>query len=132
MGWAGRRQMRRSSPVENPAAAHANATQASSLGLHQMFVFVFELPARFGMRGIDNDAFHRAHDHALRLIVMADAFGAQRGIDDVELLAKRNRLVRADGFADVAVDAGIEDLEGHAGLVYMGRLELSGTAVMRG
>jgi hypothetical protein len=85
-----------------------------------MGVFVVQLLVRFGVRGVDNDAFDRTHDHALRFVMMTDAFGAQRRIDDVELLAKRNRLVRADGFADVAVDAGIEDLERHAGQVYMG------------
>jgi hypothetical protein len=86
-----------------------------------MCVFIFELLARFGVRGVDDDAFHWTYDHALRLVVVTDAFGAQRRIDDVVLLAKRNRLVRADWFADVAIDAGIEDLQGHAGLVYMGR-----------
>jgi hypothetical protein len=85
-----------------------------------MGVFVLQLLVRFGVRGVDDDAFDRTHHYALRFVMVTDALSAQRRIDDVVLLAKRNRLVRADWFADVAVDAGVEDLEGHARQVYMG------------
>jgi hypothetical protein len=73
-----------------------------------------QLFLRFGVRRIRVDAFDRAHHHALRLVEMADAFGAQRGIDHVDVRPLRDRLVRARRFADVAVDAEFVDLQRHA------------------
>src|SRR5690606_9128004 len=46
-------------------------------------------------------------------VVVADAFGAQGGVDDVDLLALGDGAVGAFGFADVAVDAVVGDLQGH-------------------
>jgi hypothetical protein len=40
---------------------------------------------------------------------MTDAFGAQIRIDFVDFVARRYRLVRALGFADIAVDALVGD-----------------------
>src|SRR5690606_25680972 len=70
----------------------------------------------FGFRvlRIGIDAFHRADHRALRLVEVADAFGAAGGIDDVDLLALADRMVRARGLADVAVDAEFVDPERHA------------------
>jgi len=57
----------------------------------------------------ERDAVHRTHLLALRLIVVADAFGAQVRVDDVDIRALRNRAVRALGLAHVAIDAFIGD-----------------------
>ena len=65
------------------------------------------------LRGIEDDALDRTHLDTLRRFVVADAFGAERGRDLVDLPAFRDRPVRTDGLADVAVDAEIGDLEGH-------------------
>src|SRR5690606_21695293 len=73
------------------------------------------------MFGIGVDALDRAHGHALRLVEMADAFGAQRRVDHVDRFALRNRPVRAYRLADVAVDAELVDLQGHARIVRAAR-----------
>ena len=80
-----------------------------------------QLRLGFGNIGIGIDALDRAHHHALRLVEMADALGAARRIDDVDLFALRNRLVRTRRLADVAVDAERIDLQGHADIVVTGR-----------
>src|ERR1700754_1678648 len=80
---------------------------------HQVFVLQHELFARFHVVGIVRDALDRTDLDALRVVEVADAFGAQVRIDHVVLLAQRDGLVRAHGFADVAVDAGVEDDQGH-------------------
>jgi hypothetical protein len=54
---------------------------------------------------VDRDALDRAHLHALRLVKVPHTFGATVRVDLVELLAHRDRLVRALGLADIAVDA---------------------------
>lgn len=59
----------------------------------------------FGFLDAQGDAIHRAHLLALRLIVVADAFGAKIGVDDVNLLALGDGAVRALGLAYVAIDA---------------------------
>jgi hypothetical protein len=46
-------------------------------------------------------------------VEVADALGALVRIDDVDLRALRDRLVRAFGLADVAVDALVGDDQGH-------------------
>jgi hypothetical protein len=62
---------------------------------------------------VKRDAFDRAHLHALGLLKMAHAFGAPPGINDVEVRAHGNGLVGALGLADIAIDAGIGDHQGH-------------------
>ena len=47
---------------------------------------------RLDVRRIDRDALDRAHLHALRLVEVADALGAARRVDQVDLLAHRDRL----------------------------------------
>src|SRR5690606_14842587 len=61
---------------------------------------------------VERDAIHRADLLALWLVVMADAFGAQVGVDDVDFLALGDRAIRALGLADVAVDAVVGDYQG--------------------
>src|SRR5690554_926143 len=72
----------------------------------------------FGFRvvRVGVDALDRTHFHALRLVEMADALGAQRGIDHVNGFALRDRPVGTDRFADVAVDAELVDPERHMAL----------------
>src|SRR6478735_5978858 len=69
----------------------------------------------FALRGhrIRADAFDGADDDALRFIVVTDALRAARGIDDIDRLALRNRLIGADRFADIAVDAQLGDTKRH-------------------
>jgi hypothetical protein len=52
-----------------------------------------------GMQATGHTCWH------LRLVEMADAFGALVGIDLVNLRAHRDRVVRALGLAHVAIDA---------------------------
>ena len=59
------------------------------------------------------DALDRADLDALRGVVVADAFGASRGVDDVDMRALRDGLVRAFGLAYIAVDALVGDGERH-------------------
>jgi hypothetical protein len=47
----------------------------------------------------------RANFYALRGLVMADALGAQIGIDLIDLVALGNGAVGAFGFTDIAIDA---------------------------
>jgi hypothetical protein len=63
--------------------------------------------------GIERNAVDGADLAALRLVEMPDALGALRRIDDVELLARRDRLVRALGLAHIAVDALVGDHQRH-------------------
>ncbi len=63
--------------------------------------------------GIDRDAVDRADLDTLRRVEVADALGAFRGIDDVDLRPLRDRVVRALGLADVAVDAFVGDHQRH-------------------
>jgi hypothetical protein len=65
------------------------------------------------MVGIVGNAINGADFATLRRIEVADAFGALVGIDDVDFIALRNRVVRALGLAYVTVDAFIGDHQGH-------------------
>ena len=64
-----------------------------------------QLLACFGMCGIQGNAVHRTHLLALGLVEMANTLGAQRGVDDVDLLSLRDSPVWAFRLADIAVDA---------------------------
>jgi hypothetical protein len=50
----------------------------------------------------------------LRLIEVTDAFGALRWVDLVDVLAHVNGLVRALGFAHIAIDAFVGDMQCHS------------------
>ena len=76
---------------------------------HQVLVLEHELVTRLDVVGIVRDALYRADLDALRRVEMPHALGAQGRVDLVVDLAQRDGLVRAHGFADVAVDAGVED-----------------------
>jgi hypothetical protein len=65
------------------------------------------------MVGVNGNAAHRADLDTLRLVEMPHALGALGRIDLVDLLAHVDRLVRAFGFADIAVDALVGDHQSH-------------------
>src|SRR5256885_12137770 len=65
------------------------------------------------MGGIHGNAGHRADLHALGLIEMAHALRALAVLDLVVLLAHGDRIVRALGLADIAVDAFVGDHQSH-------------------
>jgi hypothetical protein len=62
---------------------------------------------------IEDNAIHRTDVHALGGFEVADAFGAEIGIDLVDLLAHGNRPVRALGLTDITVDAFVSNQQGH-------------------
>ncbi|KFC51122.1 hypothetical protein DK37_24595 [Halomonas sp. SUBG004] len=66
-----------------------------------------------GALWVEGNTVHRAHLLALRLVEVADALGAQIGVDHVNLLTGRDRVIRAFRFADVAVNAFVGDHQGH-------------------
>src|SRR5690606_18190428 len=62
---------------------------------------------------MDDDAFNRTDDLALRLVVMSDAFGAAAGLDLVDFGAHADGVVRALGLANVAVDVLVGNEQSH-------------------
>ena len=62
---------------------------------------------------IRQTALHRAHRLAGFVVVECNALGAQSRIDDVDVVALADRLVRALGLAGTAVDALFCDVGGH-------------------
>jgi hypothetical protein len=88
-------------------------------GGSEALVFEEQLFLSLCMLGIERYAIHGTDLLALRLVEMADAFGAQSRIDDVDLRPLRDGAVGTFRFAHVAVDAGIDDLEGHAAFIYV-------------
>ena len=59
------------------------------------------------------DALDRANHLALRLVVVANAFSAFVGIDDIKLLTHRYRIVGTLRFANITVDALVGDAKCH-------------------
>jgi hypothetical protein len=80
-----------------------------------------QLLARLDPCWIDRDAGHRTQLHALRLVEVADAFGAAVGVDLVEVRPHADRGIRARRLADVAVDALVGDQQGHGGAGWLNR-----------
>jgi hypothetical protein len=68
------------------------------------------------MLRMDRNAGHWTHLHALRLVKVADAFGAFRGIDLVNLRTQVNGLIRALGLAHIAIDAFVGNHQSHGEL----------------
>lgn len=62
------------------------------------------------------NAFDRTHLLTLRLIEMADAFGAFVRVDHVDFRAHRDCVVRALGLADVTIDALVGNHQSHTSL----------------
>ncbi|EKE18167.1 MAG: hypothetical protein ACD_10C00100G0001 [uncultured bacterium] len=60
------------------------------------------------------NAIDRTDLHALRLVVVTDAFGALVGVDHIDLFPLGDCLIRALRFADVAVDAFVGDDQRHS------------------
>lgn len=66
----------------------------------------------FRVQRIERNAVHRTHLNTLRGIEMADTLGAFRRIDHVVINTLGYRLVGANRLAHIAIDAGVDDLEG--------------------
>jgi len=79
----------------------------------QTFVLDEEFFARFAPGRVERDACDRAQELALRFFKVTDTLGALVRIDLVILVAHRNGIVGAFGFADVAVDAVVGNQKGH-------------------
>src|ERR1700750_228718 len=100
--------------ISLPVRLTDDARKGLQRGLrHEVFVLEHQLFAGFHVVRVVRDALHRTYLDALGIIEVADAFGAEVRIDHVVLLAQGDGLVGADGLADVAVDAGVEDKQGH-------------------
>ncbi|MCY1416861.1 hypothetical protein D9M71_323780 [compost metagenome] len=99
---------------EQRAAIGAANRAAHGSGLAgELQVLLHQLILAFDIGFVEGNAVDGADLLTLRLVVVADAFRAQVGIDHIDFLALGNRTVGALGFADVAVDAVVGDLEGH-------------------
>jgi hypothetical protein len=61
------------------------------------------------MRFVEGNAIDRADFHALRCVIVAYAFGAFIGVDDVNGLALRDGAIGAFRLAYVAVDTFVGD-----------------------
>jgi hypothetical protein len=62
---------------------------------------------------IDEDAVHRADFDALGLVIMANAFGTEAGIDDIDLVTLADSTVGALGFTYIAVDTFVGNHQCH-------------------
>lgn len=80
----------------------------------QLSVFGHERVLTFLPLWVDFDAFDRAHDLALRLIVMAHTLCACHRVNYIKLISHRDGVVGALRFTDVAVDAFICNSECHS------------------
>src|SRR5690606_35686771 len=127
-GWHAARRLRPMRPgwttpraTTGPAATGDGRSASFGGGLNVEFGMIVLQATQFGQQlllGFDDvrigvDAFHRAYDHALRLVEMADALGAARRVDHVDGFAHGDRLVRAGRLADVTVDAELVDFQRH-------------------
>ena len=65
------------------------------------------------MPRIERNTVDRTDDLALRFVEMTDALSAPRRIDFVDFLARRDRIVRTFGLADVAINASVRDQQSH-------------------
>ena len=68
-------------------------------------VLLHQIIMRFYIVGMQWNAINRTDLPALRGIKMAYALGALVGIDLVNLNPHKNRIIRALGLTDVAIDA---------------------------
>ena len=68
-------------------------------------VLLHQIVMRFHIIGMQGNAINRTDLPALRGIKMAYALRALVGIDLVNLNPHKNRIIRALGFTDVAIDA---------------------------
>jgi alpha/beta superfamily hydrolase len=68
------------------------------------------------MLWVNRNTRHGTHLHALRLMVVAYAFGAFIGVNLVNLHAHEDGAVGALGFTHIAIDALIGDHQSHENL----------------
>lgn len=69
--------------------------------------------SRFDPQGVHGDTRHRTHLHTLGFVKVSDTFGAAIGIDLIDLRPEKDRFIGAFGLADIAIDAGVRDHQGH-------------------
>ena len=84
----------------------------------QSIVFLPEGFAGFNVFGVDGNTSYRAHLHALRFVKMANALCAFVWVNLIDLFAHVDGLVRALGFAHIAIDALVGDQQSHAGCLF--------------
>jgi hypothetical protein len=89
------------------------ATDCSELLRSQLEELGHQLILCLGIVGVARNAIDRANLAALRRIEVAYALGTLARIDDVDLVALRNRVIGAFRFANVAVDAFVGNDQGH-------------------
>jgi hypothetical protein len=79
----------------------------------QTLVLLPQACLTFDPKRINRNAVHRTKLHTLRFVKVADAFSAFGRVNFVNLLPHVNRVIRAFGLTDIAVDAFIGDEQGH-------------------
>src|SRR5690606_22280075 len=86
---------------------------AVSLFAGQAVVLRHQLVVGFNVRRIQRNAVHGTDLLALGFVVVADTLGALVGINDIDLGARGNGLVRALRLADIAIDAVVGNHQRH-------------------
>ncbi len=82
------------------------------------------------MRGIDGYASHGTDLLALGLIEMPDALSAFVRMDLIDQRPHEDGVIRALGFANVAIDAIVGDHQGHGVCLSCGRLRFFSAAIV--
>jgi hypothetical protein len=85
---------------------------ARRLGI-ELVEFGEEFVVRLLVVWVFENTVHGTDCDTLRVIEMAYAFGAFSGIDDIDLVALRNRAVGAFRLTDIAVDTFVSNHQGH-------------------
>src|SRR5690606_3568698 len=91
------RARRTSDPVAGRPSRFSTAWQGWSGFTGDDQVLLHQFVLALDIVGVERDAVHRADLLALGFVVVADAFGAEVGVDDVDFLALGNGAVRALG-----------------------------------
>src|SRR5690606_25061035 len=84
-----------------------------SFGGGEQLVLFHQLLFAFDPVRVEGDAIDRAYLLALGFVEVADALGAEVGVNDIDFLALGYGPVGTFGFADVAVDAVFGNDQGH-------------------
>lgn len=104
-------------PFGEAASGVSSRQLASSLARGcdggQAFVFRHQCILAFFPLWVQLNAFNRADDLALRLVMMPDTLGAFVRVDDIKLIPHRDGLVGALWFANITVDALVSDAKRH-------------------
>jgi hypothetical protein len=76
-------------------------------------MFLQQLFLGFLVVGVRQNAINRTNVYALWFIKISNTLGAEISIDLVDIISHFNRLVLADGFAYIAVNAFFGNHKGH-------------------